>query len=95
MANVQQSQARLTNLLLAGNLYTNHKINKSLTTISQNQQQMTAAITSGFGKIGDKIDESNELLRRGNRVAEDQLRVQSKIASQQELEYLENNKMNL
>jgi len=89
MANVQQSQARLTNLLLAGNLYTNHKINKSLTTISQNQQQMTAAITSGFGKIGDKIDESNELLRRGNRVAEDQLRVQSKIASQQELEYLE------
>ena len=89
MANVQQSQARLTNLLLAGNLYTNHKINKSLTTISQNQQQMTAAITSGFGKLGDKIDESNELLRRGNRVAEDQLRVQSKIASQQELEYLE------
>ena len=89
MANVQQSQARLTNLLLAGNLYTNHKINKSLTTISQNQQQMTAALTSGFGKIGDKIDESNELLRRGNRVAEDQLRVQSKIASQQELEYLE------
>ena len=89
MANAQQSQARLTNLLLAGNLYTNHKINKSLTTISQNQQQMTAAITSGFGKIGDKIDESNELLRRGNRVAEDQLKVQSKIASQQELEYLE------
>lgn len=28
MANAQQSQARLTNALLAGNLYTNHKIKK-------------------------------------------------------------------
>ena len=89
MANVQQSQARLTNALLAGNLYTNHKINKNLTTISKNQRQMSAAITSGFGKIGDKIDESNQLLRSGNRLAEQQLKVQSKIASQQELEYLE------
>tara|TARA_Y100000768_G_scaffold22029_1_gene15018 strand:- start:54 stop:1574 length:1521 start_codon:yes stop_codon:yes gene_type:complete len=89
MANVTQSQARLTNALLAGNLYTNHKINKNLTTISKNQQQMAAAITSGFGKIGDKIDESNQLLRSGNRLAEQQLKVQSKIASQQELEYLE------
>ena len=50
---------------------------------------MSAAITSGFGKIGDKIDESNQLLRSGNRLAEQQLEVQSKIASQQELEYLE------
>lgn len=89
MANAQQSQARLTNALLAGNLYTNHKINKNLTTIAKNQRQMSAAITSGFGKIGDKIDESNQLLRSGNRLAQQQLQVQSKIASQQELEYLE------
>ncbi|MBS55766.1 MAG: hypothetical protein CMD64_02925 [Gammaproteobacteria bacterium] len=89
MDNVKESQARLTNALMLGNLYTNHKINKNLTAISKNQQQMSAAITSGFGKIGDKIDESNQLLRSGNRLAEQQLEVQSKIASQQELEYLE------
>ena len=89
MANVQQSQARLTNVLLAGNLYTTHKINKNLTTIAKNQEQMTAAITSGLGKVGDKIDESNELLRSGNRLAEEQLSVQSEIASQQQLEYVE------
>jgi len=89
MANVQQSQARLTNVLLAGNLYTNHKINKSLTTIQQNQEKMTGAITSGLGKIDSKIAESNELLRSGNRLAEGQLRVQSEIASQQQLEYEE------
>ncbi len=87
MANVTQSQARLTNVLLAGNLYTNHKINKSLTTIQQNQEKMTGAITSGLGKIDSKIAESNELLRSGNRLAEGQLRVQSEIASQQQLEY--------
>ena len=89
MDNVKESQARLTNALMLGNLYTNHKINKNLTAISKNQQQMSAAITSGLGKIGDKIDESNQLLRSGNRLAEQQLEVQSKIASQQELEYLE------
>ena len=90
MDNVKESQARLTNALMLGNLYTNHKINKNLTAISKNQQQMSAAITSGFGKIGDKIDESNQLLRSGNRLAEQTTEsYKSKIASQQELEYLE------
>ena len=40
MDNVKESQARLTNALMLGNLYTNHKINKNLTAISKNQQQM-------------------------------------------------------
>jgi len=89
MANKQESQARLNNILMAGNLYTNHKINKNLEVVQENQQRMTSAINSGLGKLEAKAEEANELTRKGNRLAEGQLRVQSEIAEQQQVEYEE------
>ena len=75
----------LTNALLAGNLYTSHKIGKQLAGLGENQKAMHASIKAtnrGISNLNEQISNTNNLLEQG-------LEVQTGMAAQQQLEYLE------
>ena len=56
MDNQPKQSMKMTNLLLAGNLYTNHKIGKNLTSIGDNQRAIQSAV-SGLGKDLKKVSD--------------------------------------
>ena len=96
MDNEPKQSMTMTNLLLAGNLYTNHKIGKNLTSIGDNQRAIQSAVhglgndlKKGIANLSGQISKTNNLLEKGNKITAAQLKVQTSMAAQQQIEYLE------
>ena len=75
MDNEPKQSMTMTNLLLAGNLYTNHKIGKNLTSIGDNQRAIQSAVhglgndlKKGIANLSGQISKTNNLLEKGNKI---------------------------